>query len=127
PLAVALDMPEVTLVESKAKKAKFLAEACDRFAPTVKVLNVNAAEMKERYRQIIFCAFGSLNKIVRMAEPMLSEDGRILAYKGKREAIDQEIAECKARHKEWQIVPFKVPGLEAGTERHVCIYKSRHS
>lgn len=124
PLAIALDMADVTLVESKAKKAKFLAEACTQFAPRVKVLNVNFGEIKERYRQIIFCAFGSLNKIVRLAEPRLYDDGRILAYKGKRETIDQEIMECKARHKVWQIVPFKVPGLEAGTARHLCIYKS---
>ena len=125
PLAIALNMSHMTLIESKSKKARFLTEATSKFSPEVQVINQDANSVKESYRQIIFCAVGKLDKILGIGEKLLHSGGRILAYKGKRETIEEEKAKCKARHQKWEIVPFNVPGMEAGAQRHLAIYHSR--
>lgn len=128
PLAIALEMPAMALIESKRKKCEFLREAAARFAPGVRVMQSDANEVREPFAQIVSSAFGSLDKLIavtaRMRPSRASGQGcRTLAWKGRREVIDNEIAACKARDRQWQVIPFAVPGMPE-TQRHLCIHVS---
>lgn len=118
PLSIALNMPSMTLVESKAKKCRFLEEAVKEFSPKTNVLCANIAEIEKKYDQIIVCAFGTLEKILRFCQKRLSRGGRILAYKGTREKIDEELKTLE----NWEIIPFSVPGME-DAQRHLCVFR----
>ncbi len=121
PLAIALDMPAMTLVESKRKKTDFLLEATAKFAPRVIVKQADANQMKGKFRQIVSSAFGTLEKLLAVTASIRAPGCRTLAWKGRREVIDQEVAACKPRDQEWQVVPFAVPHMP-DTQRHICIH-----
>lgn len=121
PLAIALEMPSLALVESKRKKCDFLREACARFAPAARVLQSDANELREPFGQIVSSGFGTLAKLLEVTSRARAKGCRILAWKGRREVIEQEIAACKQRERDWQVVPFTVPGMP-DTQRHLCIH-----
>jgi 16S rRNA (guanine527-N7)-methyltransferase len=123
PLAIALDMP-VTLIESKRKKADFLKQASGQFAPLARVLHIDVNEVGERFTQVLSSAFGSLEKLLAGTERMREQGCRTLAWKGRREVIDQEVAACKPRDRNWQVIPFTVPHMPEA-QRHLCIHVTR--
>jgi 16S rRNA (guanine527-N7)-methyltransferase len=119
PLAIMLGMERMALIESKGKKCDFLRAAVQQFAPGVEVLQSDVNEVKRSFGQIVTIAYGTLAKLVESTRDMRAPGTRLLAWKGKRETIDAEIAECKKAFRNWQVEKFQVPGLEA--ERHVCV------
>jgi 16S rRNA (guanine527-N7)-methyltransferase len=121
PLAIALDMPAMTLVESKRKKTDFLLEATAKFAPRVIVKQADANQMKGSFRQILSSAFGTLEKLIGATAGIRAPGCRTLAWKGRREVVDQEIASCKPRDQAWDVFPFAVPHMP-DTQRHLCIH-----
>jgi 16S rRNA (guanine527-N7)-methyltransferase len=128
PLAIALDMPQLSLVESKAKKCRFLEEAVAGLTG-VNVANSDANELRGPFTQALASGFGTLAKFAQVTQRAMPKNSRLLAWKGKREVIDAELAELGGktdsrgifltRGIEWQIIPFAVPHLDA--ERHLCI------
>jgi 16S rRNA (guanine527-N7)-methyltransferase len=124
PLAIALDMPAMTLVESKRKKTDFLLEATGKFAPRVIVKQADANQMKGSFRQMFSSAFGTLEKLLGATASIRASGCRTLAWKGRREVIDQEIAACKPRDQGWEVVPFAVPHMP-DTQRHLCIHVTK--
>ncbi|MBX3461173.1 MAG: 16S rRNA (guanine(527)-N(7))-methyltransferase RsmG [Planctomycetes bacterium] len=121
PLAIALGMPKVALIESKRKKCEFLKAACERFAPQVDVLHADVNTVTRKFVQIVSSAYGSLEKLLSGTSRMRAPGCRLLAWKGRRETIDAEIAACLPAQREWAVVPFAVPGLP-DTQRHLCIH-----
>jgi 16S rRNA (guanine527-N7)-methyltransferase len=119
PLAIMLDMPRVTLVESKQKKCEFLRQACETFAPQVQVLHADANGVKRSFGQIVSIAYGTLAKLVQATGHMRAPGTRIVAWKGRMETIEQEIKECRKPFRRWKVERFEVPGLDA--ERHICV------
>lgn len=119
PLAIILGMKELLLVESKAKKCRFLEEACRMAAPGVRVLCMDANELRSPVTQVIASGFGTLEKLAHVTRFSRTRDARILAWKGKIETIRDEIEEASSHRIRWEVVPFDVPGLDS--ERHICI------
>ncbi|MCB9894010.1 MAG: 16S rRNA (guanine(527)-N(7))-methyltransferase RsmG [Planctomycetes bacterium] len=119
PLAIMLGMERLALVETKNKKCDFLRLACKRFAPGVEVLQKDAHEIRRSFGQIVSIAYGTLEKLVEATTHMRAPGSRILAWKGRAESVEKEIAECTGRFRKWKVEPFDVPELEA--ERHMCI------
>jgi 16S rRNA (guanine527-N7)-methyltransferase len=121
PLAITLDLPRITLIESKRKKCEFLQQACARFAPHARVLHADVNAVREPFEQILSSAFGTLEKLLAVTARMRAKGCRTLAWKGRREVIEQEIAQCKPRERNWHVIPFSVPQMQA-VQRHVCIH-----
>ncbi|MCA8938503.1 MAG: 16S rRNA (guanine(527)-N(7))-methyltransferase RsmG [Planctomycetes bacterium] len=121
PLAIALGMGKLTLIESKQKKCRFLEEACQRFAPEVKVRCDDGNIVREKFQQVMFCGFGTLKKILGVSRACLHPKGRVLAWKGSKERTLIEVEECGIAQQKWELIPFKVPGLDA--ERHLAVWK----
>jgi 16S rRNA (guanine527-N7)-methyltransferase len=124
PLAIALSMPRMVLVESKAKKCKFLEEVAS-LAPGLRVMCADASAVREEFSQIVLCGFGTLARLLEVTRGCSGRGTRWLAWKGKRETVDVEIVERGAAggpgaaRVAWEIQAFSVPGLDA--ERHMCI------
>lgn len=119
PLAIMLGMERMALVETKNKKCEFLRAACAKFAPGVEVLQQDAHEIKRSFGQIVSIAYGTLAKLLQATANMRAPGTRVLAWKGRLEAVKTEIAECRKGQRNWKVEPFDVPGLDA--ERHLCI------
>jgi 16S rRNA (guanine527-N7)-methyltransferase len=123
PLAIMLQMRSMTLVESKRKKCDFLQTACERFCPDVKVHQGNVNECTEKFEQIVSSAFGTLDKLLRATQRMRFKKSRVLAYKGRRETIESELAELPKQDRRWTLHPFSVPFMP-DVERYLCEYPS---
>lgn len=121
PLAIALDMPSMALIESKRKKCDFLREACARYAPRVRVLQSDVKEVKERFTQILSSAYGTLDKLLAGTVRQRAGGCRMLAWKGRAEVIAQEIAACKPTERDWNVIPFSVPHMP-DVQRHLCVH-----
>jgi 16S rRNA (guanine527-N7)-methyltransferase len=99
PLAVATGW-EVTLVESIAKKARFLEEVADRLGVSLRVVTARAEELardaayRERFASATVRAVGSAPTVLELAVPFLALGGRAVLQRGaagprEREAIAQ--------------------------------------
>ena len=119
PLAIVLGMERMSLVESKQKKCDFLRAACEKFAPEVEVLQEDVNGINRSFGQIISIAYGTLAKLLQATSHMRAPGTRVLAWKGRLQSVESEIAECRKPQRGWKVEPFEVPGLDA--ERHLCI------
>lgn len=118
PLAIMLGMPKLVLVESKAKKCRFLEEAAGAFAPQVRVVCEDGNSFRESMDQVMCSGFGTLDKIASVTRLCRERGARLLAWKGRRDATELEIAEARGHKIRWVLHPFVVPGLDA--ERHLA-------
>jgi 16S rRNA (guanine527-N7)-methyltransferase len=97
PLAAALPVERVALVDSIGKKAAFLAAAVDVAGLTgrVGVAAARAEELasearhRERWPAVTARAVGSLAELIELAFPLLAVGGRLIAW--KRGDIDDEL------------------------------------
>lgn len=122
PLAIALNIPSMALIESKKKKCDFLRKSVKQFAPNVRVVESDVNIVTEKFDQIVSVAYGSLAKLLNTTTKMRrKKHRRVLAWKGRLERIHDEIDACEPSQNAWQIKPFTVPGLNA--ERHLCIFE----
>ncbi|MDC1142504.1 16S rRNA (guanine(527)-N(7))-methyltransferase RsmG [Planctomycetota bacterium] len=119
PLGIALEMPKLTLMESKEKKCTFLREACERFLPAATIAHTDANMVKEKYQQIISSALGTLDKLLRITERMQARGTKFVLWKGRMQRVTEEIAMCPKNRRRWKAEPFEVPNLP-DTERHIC-------
>jgi 16S rRNA (guanine527-N7)-methyltransferase len=102
PLAVALPAERVMLVESTAKKARFLeaavaaASAADRVvvAATRAESLARAGAHRERWQAVTARAVASLGELVELAFPLLAVGGALVAW--KRGSIDRELAAARS-------------------------------
>jgi 16S rRNA (guanine527-N7)-methyltransferase len=89
PLAAALPVERVALVDSVGKKASFLAAAVEAadLSPRVGVAAARAEELasearhRERWPAVTARAVGSLAELVELAFPLLAVGGRLVAWK----------------------------------------------
>jgi 16S rRNA (guanine527-N7)-methyltransferase len=119
PLAIMLGMKRMVLIESKRKKCDFLRDATQQFAPGVEVVQNDVNMIERSFGQVVTIAYGTLAKLVEATDHMRAPGTRLLAWKGRRETIDAEIAECRKPFRRWQVEKFTVPEMEG--ERHLCI------
>ncbi len=116
PLAVALPECRVVLLDSSAKRARFLVQVRAELglsAVAVEHTRVEHYQPGQRYDTVISRAFASTAEFVRAASGHCVPGGRIIVMKGR----------CQSRRPEelgdGQILQIHVPGLDA--ERHVHI------
>lgn len=106
----------VTLIESKAKKAKFLEGAVKALGLSkTKVACKNAAEVKGTFDIITCRAFSEMAHTVKLTKFQCHSKTVYLFYKGRRAIIDGELADLEGF--ETEILPVTVPGLDG--ERHL--------
>lgn len=120
PLSVALPATRFTLLESTAKKARFVEHIVQHLGlPNVSVVN----ERAEAYRpalpfdSVVCRAVGSLAEISSFAGRLCAPRGRLVAMKGKYPA--DEIERLPGAWRIAGVHAVLVPGLEA--ERHVVV------
>lgn len=114
PLAIVHPELQFTLIDSTAKKVRFVAHA----ARTLKLANVQAVHARAEalhpgppFDTIVARAVASLGELTALARPLGHPGTRLVAYKGQRP--DAELASIPAG---WELVgvrPVQVPGLEA--------------
>ncbi|MFQ3619883.1 MAG: 16S rRNA (guanine(527)-N(7))-methyltransferase RsmG [Spirochaetales bacterium] len=124
PLAVGLPDVSFTLIEPSRKRAAFLKSVQSLLGlSNVRIWETNLESLphhlkpEDRFFCITFRAFTPLTpKKLKQMFPLLLEKGFILAYKGKREILEQEVRIATPGYKV-NIIPLHVPFLEE--ERHL--------
>lgn len=118
PLALLMPERQFTLLDSNAKKTRFLIEAVAQLGLT----NVSVvAERVEKYRPALRFdtlasrAFSGIAEMVDATKHLLAERGVFLAMKGVYP--EEELAALPAEYRVSEVVALRVPGLDAA--RHV--------
>ena len=125
PLAIYMGDADFTLIERMGRRAGFLRDALAVLAlPNARVEEAEMEKLQrpieKRFDLIAFRAFRPLEPaILRGLYKLLAPGGALAAYKGRRQAIEEEMA--KAPPAAWEIFPLEVPFLEE--ERHLVIIK----
>ncbi|MDR2792059.1 MAG: 16S rRNA (guanine(527)-N(7))-methyltransferase RsmG [Treponema sp.] len=133
PLAVTLPRYHFTLIERMGRRAGFLNNTC----AVLGIRNVTVEEKEiekstpRRFNIITFRAFKPLDRnVIKSLFRLLTPDGVLIAYKGRKDAVEREFALLKAAlsaspSKEegaaahWEIIRVSVPFLEE--ERHIAV------
>ena len=110
PLAIYLPEIEFTLLDSNAKKTRFVQQAILE----LKLKNVSVCHNRvEHYHPeksfdtVITRAFASLSDIVDLTAHLLSKDGALLAMKGQAPDVP------KLESAKITLIPVNVPGIDA--------------
>lgn len=118
PLAIAVPELCVTLLDSNAKKLRFVRQAvADLGLGNVEVVQARMQEYQpaRSFDMVISRAVASLGDLYRQTAHLVRPGGRMLFMKGT--VPEQEIDEFQAGHDTLHIERLHIPGLEA--ERHL--------
>jgi 16S rRNA (guanine527-N7)-methyltransferase len=94
-LAVALPGARVDLIESVGRKCEFIQRAVDAAGiANARVINARSEELaagegREAYAAVTARAVGRLSTLAELASPLLTDNGVLVAWKGKRN-VDEE-------------------------------------
>lgn len=94
-LAVALPDSRVDLIESVGRKCDFMRRAIDAARiGNARVLNVRSEELaaaagREAYGAVTARAVGRLSTLAELASPLLTDNGVLVAWKGRRDAEEE--------------------------------------
>lgn len=118
PLAISLPHVEFTLLDSNAKKTRFVQQVVlELKLSNVKVVTSRVEDFhpEQRYNMVLTRAFAELAEIMQSTRHLLAENGKLLAMKGR--FTDAEFGRFNNQS---TIIPVQVPGVEA--ERNlICI------
>lgn len=95
-LAVALPEAQVDLIESVGRKCEFIGRAIEAAGiSNATAINARSEELaagaaRESYDAVTARAVGRLSTLAELASPLLREDGVLVAWKGKRDAEEEE-------------------------------------
>jgi 16S rRNA (guanine527-N7)-methyltransferase len=116
PLAILAGQMEFTLLDSNAKKTRFVQQAVIELnLRNVRVVQARLEGFQDPsgYDVILARAFASLTDIVKLTRGLLSAGGVILAQKGKSQ--EKEVLHLERATVE--TIPLTIPGVDA--ERHL--------
>ena len=120
PLAICAPAQEFVLLDSVAKKIRFVRQA----ALELGLANVTAVHARvedypasEPFDTVICRAFASLGEVIELTGSQLRTAGRLVLMKGRYPTT--ELAECPSGWEVREVTPLAVPGLDA--QRHVVI------
>jgi 16S rRNA (guanine527-N7)-methyltransferase len=129
-LAVALPEAQVDLVESVGRKCEFMRRASDAAEiANARVLNLRsedlaAAEGRESYDAVTARAVGRLSTLAELASPLLKPNGVLDAWKGKRDADEEEQLRRAAAALAMEPEAILEVGDRAGSEhRHLHVVR----
>lgn len=100
----------IDLIDVVAKKTEYLTALARFLNLEMGVFNASRQKVFPVYQTVTCRAFGALEKILQQSKKILAKNGRILAYKGKKEVTEQEI--LPAFSKKTRIFSLQVPFLE---------------
>ena len=121
PLALFLEDSQFVLLERSAHKAAFLGNVVALLGlGNVRVLELELRGLKERFDLVTFRALSPLGRELPALRRVLAPEGRIAAYKGRRERIREELEQ--AGLSEAAVVPLQVPFL--AEERHLVLLRA---
>jgi len=135
PLALALPHFRFTLVERSGRRCGFLRNACAvcNLFDRVKVLEMDVSAVKQQFDCVVLRAVHPLQTMIDELSAITAPGGLICAYKGRREALDEELYVLGTLHaakgtdagSAWgsTIIPLNVPFLEA--PRHLWVLERR--
>lgn len=110
PLAIYLPEIEFTLLDSNAKKTRFVQQAILE----LKLKNVSVCHNRveqyhpeKRFDTVITRAFAGLSDIVELTAHLLNKDGVLLAMKGQIPDVS------KLESAKTELIPVNVPGISA--------------
>jgi len=110
PLAICLPEIDFTLLDSNAKKTRFVQQVIlELKLKNVEVLHsrVENYHPEKTYDAVLTRAFAGLSDIVKLTAHLLSKDGVLLAMKGQN--LDAELAEIAAKK---SVISVSVPGTD---------------
>lgn len=121
PLSLLFPALPVTLIERMSRRCAFLENCCALLSlANTAVRNVPIEQASAgAYSLVVFRAFRPLDKkMYRALNRLLTEDGHLAAWKGKRDSIDEEMSQISEITGDWNAIPAPVPFLD-GHERHL--------
>jgi 16S rRNA (guanine527-N7)-methyltransferase len=129
-LAVALPAAKVDLIESVGRKCEFIQRAIDAAGiSNAMVLNarseeIAAGERRDSYDAVTARAVGRLSTLAELASPLLKENGVLVAWKGKRDADEEQQLERAAEQLAVQAEQILDVGDRAGSKhRHLHVLR----
>jgi len=125
PLAVCLPHAAFILIERMGRRAGFLRDAVAVLG--LSNVTIEEADVEELtltvencFDLIVFRAFRPLDgAILKGLFALLKPSGFLAAYKGRRQAIDEEMTGLQ--NLSWEVIPLEVPFL--AEERHLVLIK----
>ena len=129
-LAIAVPEAQVDLVESVGRKCEFMRRAIETAEiANATVLNARSEDLasadgRESYDAVTARAVGRLSTLAELASPLLKPNGRLIAWKGKRDPDEEE--QLANASEALAMTPEQVldVGNRAGSEhRHVHIIR----
>ncbi len=123
PLAVFLPDCAVTLLERSSRRAAFLANVVLLLGLRhVRVEEKQLAELTGRFDLVTLRGFSPLARVLDKLLRVVSPEGHLVAYKGRRERILAELRAAGVTEAQAAVFPLQVPFLEA--ERHLVVINS---
>lgn len=125
PLAVARPDISCTLLDSNAKKCRFIEQVkIEAGLPNILVMRSRVEEFRPaiRFDMVLSRAFASLPKMLELSSHLVSEGGSLLAMKGAPQK--EEIEAAEVRCKSVVIHPLKVAGTFGQRHAVVCRFSS---
>jgi 16S rRNA (guanine527-N7)-methyltransferase len=124
PLAIMLPELQITLIERSGKRVRFLRSVQALLGlPNLTVLEADLKDVPDKFDLVTFRAFKPIEPgIITLLMQILNDSGKLIAYKGKLENINQEIEMVKNIVTVEKVIPVHVPGLD--DERNLVIYRS---
>ncbi len=118
PLALTCPQYQFTLLDSNAKKTRFVTQAKGELGlDNVRVVHERVEKYRpaQKFDTLLTRAFASLAEMLRLAGHLLTEDGEFLAMKGNypKEELEQVISPFKVL----EVCDLVVPGLDE--QRHL--------
>jgi len=129
-LAVALPGSQTDLIESVGRKCEFIERAIGAAGiSNATVLNARSEEIatgerRESYDAVTARAVGRLSTLAELASPLLKENGILVAWKGKRDADEEQQLERAAEQLALQPEQILDVGDRAGSKhRHLHVLR----
>ncbi len=122
PLAICLPQISFTLLDSNSKKTRFVQQAVLELKLTnVKIVHSRVEDYQpdQVFSTVLARAFAELPDIIGSTRHLLTQNGRLLAMKGR--CSEAELAQVKAKK---TIIPVHIPGVEA--ERNLLCIQPNH-
>ncbi|HYP56643.1 MAG TPA: 16S rRNA (guanine(527)-N(7))-methyltransferase RsmG [Solirubrobacterales bacterium] len=129
-LAVANPHAEVDLIESVGRKCDFMRRAVEAASIAnarircARSEEIAAANDREAYDAVTARAVGRLSTLAELASPLLSERGVLVAWKGRRDADEEEQLARAAESLAMRPLEIRDVGDRAGSQhRHLHIIR----
>ncbi len=125
PVALACPDLEVTLLDSNAKRCRFLRQVQAQLKlQNIKIVQQRAEKFHpdEKFDSLLSRAFSRLSSYIACSGHLLEDDGRLLAMKGQWPGEEPE--KIAAGFRIENVIKLNVPGL--AEQRHLVICKRTH-